>query len=284
MFKLPRRPRPPKIPLAPPGSFALHNYFSALGYLALLLGSCIVVLPRSTDYFYPGGHHSQSTSSDRPEHPWLTPITAHPAGTAAWCAAGVAITMMWWGAKMARWWGTPETFGERSRDAILATAGTAILLLNAITLLGVPVSHILESALLSLTLALLTAWPIVYVLGIPSLYDDGIVARWRLTRLVCATDAHDSKERALAFPLAGTLIGAWVGAIPLALDWDRPWQSWPLTPLVGSLVGFVAGGYWAFIKSALTALHKDIADEQAAEAAAADVAKAPARKRKNKTK
>lgn len=60
-------------------------------------------------------------------------------------------------------------------------------------------------------------------------------------------------------------------------------QSWPLTPLVGALVGFVAGGYWAFTKSALKALHQDIEDEKAAEAAAAD-AKTPARKRKNKTK
>jgi hypothetical protein len=48
-------------------------------------------------------------------------------------------------------------------------------------------------------------------------------------------------------------------------------------------VGFVAGGYWAFTQSALKALHQDIEDEKAAEAAAAD-AKTPARKRKNKTK
>ncbi|GMK59358.1 hypothetical protein CspeluHIS016_0703730 [Cutaneotrichosporon spelunceum] len=283
MFKLPRAPRAPKIPLAPAGTFALHNYFSALAYLALLLGSCITVLPRSSDYFATGGKRQrQSSSADRPEHPWLTPITASPASTAAWCAAGVAITMTWWGAKMARWWGAPETFGQRARDALLATAGTALLLLNALTLLGAPLSHILETALLALTLALLTAWPVVYVLGLPGLHGDSVLARWRMTRLVCATDAHDAKERALAYPLAGTLLGAWAGAVPLALDWDRPWQSWPLTPLVGALVGFVAGGYWAFIESALKALHQDIADEKASEAA--DAAKPSARKRKNKTK
>ncbi|CAK9786876.1 hypothetical protein CC85DRAFT_289461 [Cutaneotrichosporon oleaginosum] len=282
MFKLPRRARAPRT-VAAPGALPLQDYFGALGYLALLLGACIAILPRSTDYFLMTPH-TQSASADRPEHPFLTPITAHPAASAAWCAAGVATTMVWWGNKVARWWGAPPTFGERSRDALLATAGTALLLLNVITLLGAPVSHILESALLALTLALLTAWPVVYVLGIPSMYDDGIVGRWRMTRLVCATDAHDARERALAYPLAGALVGAWAGAVPLALDWDRPWQSWPLTPLVGALGGFVAGGYWAFTQSALKALHQDIEEEKAAEAAAADTTKTPARKRKNKTK
>ncbi len=103
-----RRPRTTPAP----GALPLQDYFSGLGFLALLLGSCIAFLPRSTEYFMTGG---QRTSADRPEHPLLTPITAHPAATAAWCAAGVAVTMGWWGARMARWWGSPETFGEVSR-------------------------------------------------------------------------------------------------------------------------------------------------------------------------
>lgn len=115
MFKLPRAPRRPRT-MPAPGALPLQDYFSALGYLALLLGSCIAFLPRSTDYFYAMAalERSQRTSADRPEHPLLTPLTAHPAATAAWCAAGVGITMVWWGAKMARWWGAPQTFGEVS--------------------------------------------------------------------------------------------------------------------------------------------------------------------------
>lgn len=31
-------------------------------------------------------------------------------------------------------------------------------------------------------------------------------------------------ERATVYPVFGSLIGAWVGVIPMALDWDRPWQ------------------------------------------------------------
>lgn len=31
-------------------------------------------------------------------------------------------------------------------------------------------------------------------------------------------------ERALVFPAIGTVVGCWLGIIPIALDWDRPWQ------------------------------------------------------------
>ncbi|KAJ9637686.1 Glycosylphosphatidylinositol (GPI) anchor assembly protein [Coniosporium tulheliwenetii] len=39
----------------------------------------------------------------------------------------------------------------------------------------------------------------------------------------------------------GTLLGAWVGAIPIPLDWDREWQKWPVTIVTGAYIGFAAG-------------------------------------------
>merc|ERR1712096_394402 len=35
----------------------------------------------------------------------------------------------------------------------------------------------------------------------------------------------------------GTFIGAWVGAFPIPLDWDRSWQIWPITCCIGGVVG-----------------------------------------------
>nr|XP_054927845.1 uncharacterized protein LOC126533148 isoform X2 [Dermacentor andersoni] len=34
----------------------------------------------------------------------------------------------------------------------------------------------------------------------------------------------------------GALFGAWLGAIALVLDWDRPWQRWPTPCIVSSLL------------------------------------------------
>ena len=36
----------------------------------------------------------------------------------------------------------------------------------------------------------------------------------------------------------GGVVGAWLGAVPIPLDWDREWQKWPVTILCG-----VYGGY-----------------------------------------
>jgi len=36
--------------------------------------------------------------------------------------------------------------------------------------------------------------------------------------------ADNIVERTLVYQAIGTLFGSWVGIIPIALDWDRPWQ------------------------------------------------------------
>lgn len=41
----------------------------------------------------------------------------------------------------------------------------------------------------------------------------------------------------VVFTAYGALAGAWLGAIPIPLDWDRAWQAWPLTILFGAYFG-----------------------------------------------
>ncbi|PFX30720.1 phosphatidylinositol-glycan biosynthesis class F protein-like [Stylophora pistillata] len=38
-----------------------------------------------------------------------------------------------------------------------------------------------------------------------------------------------------------TLLGAWLGAFPIPLDWDRPWQVWPIPCVIGALIGYIVG-------------------------------------------
>jgi len=54
----------------------------------------------------------------------------------------------------------------------------------------------------------------------------------------------------------GAWLGLWAGAIPIPLDWDRPWQRWPITCLVGSLLGHWVGSVVHVIASGIK-LRKD---------------------------
>lgn len=52
----------------------------------------------------------------------------------------------------------------------------------------------------------------------------------------------DRVEQALVFPAVLAAAGAWVGALPLVLDWDSPWQQYPVPVAVGAVAGRALGG------------------------------------------
>ncbi|KNZ61774.1 hypothetical protein VP01_135g10 [Puccinia sorghi] len=52
---------------------------------------------------------------------------------------------------------------------------------------------------------------------------------------------------ALLFPACGAALGAWLGAIPIPLDWDRPWQAWPITCLLAASTGNAIGHFVAVL-------------------------------------
>lgn len=38
-----------------------------------------------------------------------------------------------------------------------------------------------------------------------------------------------------------TSIGCWLSPVVVPLDWDRPWQAWPIPGVVGALLGYCGG-------------------------------------------
>lgn len=48
-------------------------------------------------------------------------------------------------------------------------------------------------------------------------------------------------DYALCLPAYGALIGAWFGAWPMPLDWERPWQEWPICVTYGTIGGYFLG-------------------------------------------
>lgn len=129
-----------------------------------------------------------------------------------------------------------------AQQALITTLSISILIFLLILLFGAPTtSHLLHSLTLSLHLSFLLAYPLFNALGVPSIYEKGIYDRFRLSRLLCEVDLKSPLEKITVLPIVGTVIGAWIGVIPFALDWDRPWQSYPLPPIFCSTIGFLLG-------------------------------------------
>jgi hypothetical protein len=119
-----------------------------------------------------------------------------------------------------------------------------------------------QTALFSIVLSLLTVYVPAYVLGPPldlkslisipkssttttttrsSFGTGALTRRLAWTRIFAEFRSFSPIETALLHPAVGALGGAWIGMIPLALDWERPWQQWPLPPVWGAIIGNVLG-------------------------------------------
>jgi GPI ethanolamine phosphate transferase 2/3 subunit F len=106
-----------------------------------------------------------------------------------------------------------------------------------------PRSHTLETYALALLCAILTTLVPAYVFAVKTSLSapQHVNDRYTYIRLFAEleyvqwftkkhltdysrTSTRSHIERAVLYPCIGALIGAWLGAIPIALDWDRPWQ------------------------------------------------------------
>ncbi|KAF7616833.1 putative GPI-anchor biosynthesis protein [Aspergillus flavus] len=117
--------------------------------------------------------------------------------------------------------------------AILSLTLTTLLATPVLTILlilfGAPLTtHHPETLLCGAHMAVLTSTALIYVHGV-----DGSV--WK--------EVWGARRPADAVwgAALGTCVGAWFGAVPIPLDWDRPWQAFPITILVGAYIGYSVG-------------------------------------------
>ncbi|KAG5729914.1 hypothetical protein E4T56_gene16983 [Termitomyces sp. T112] len=184
----------------------------------------------------------------------------------------------WWGGWMKDWFieyslhGSDEqkrldkAAADKERSTNLKTAwGTTFAASFAVyvffVLFGAPLtSHMPQTYLLALLLSLLIVFPPVYSIGPLAFFGNdsqALVNRLTWVRLFAEFRIHTPVERAFVYPTIGTVLGCWVGVIPLALDWDRPWQAWPLMPAYAAILGYVIASLLALTAS--TTMH--LADE-----------------------
>ncbi|CAK7565150.1 MAG: Glycosylphosphatidylinositol (GPI) anchor assembly protein [Sporothrix epigloea] len=128
----------------------------------------------------------------------------------------------------------------RKPNVIVTTALSLILTALAtfpvhivLVLFGAPfLAQIGRTYLCAAHLAVLGLYPVIYTRG-----TDGMGA-WRA--LASGSQTAQQLDAAVG-GLWGACAGAWLGAIPIPLDWDRSWQQWPITVVVGIYVGHAVG-------------------------------------------
>ncbi|KAL6725076.1 hypothetical protein Aduo_019894 [Ancylostoma duodenale] len=99
-------------------------------------------------------------------------------------------------------------------------------------LLGAPLlSELYATCLLSFWLTLLTGLPLIIIYrGESHLREFLFEGRYRGSTELLAHRA-----------IFGALIGAWLGAFVIPLDWDRWWQRYPFPNFVGASCGWALG-------------------------------------------
>jgi phosphatidylinositol glycan class F len=96
-------------------------------------------------------------------------------------------------------------------------------------LFGAPVTtHHAHTLLAGAHIAVLSTLPLVYVHGV-----NGETWREVVALLLPIDEVYGG--------LIGTVLGAWLGAVPIPLDWDREWQKWPVTIVTGAYIGYAVG-------------------------------------------
>ncbi|KAK6301882.1 hypothetical protein J4Q44_G00279350 [Coregonus suidteri] len=104
---------------------------------------------------------------------------------------------------------------------------------TVVVLYGAP---LLETALETFSLAVLltslTTLRCVCVLG-PN------VQAW--IRVFSRHGAMSVWDTSLQMVVGCSVVGAWLGAFPIPLDWDRPWQVWPVSCSLGGVIGYLTG-------------------------------------------
>jgi len=68
-----------------------------------------------------------------------------------------------------------------------------------------------------------------------------------IVRVYCKLQPETRFESNLIYTGIGAVLGAWMGAIPIPLDWDMPWQAWPVSLVYGSVFGSSVGAVVALI-------------------------------------
>ncbi|KAL9709201.1 Glycosylphosphatidylinositol (GPI) anchor assembly protein [Leucoagaricus gongylophorus] len=251
------------VPSSPGEVFPGNSYIPVVGVHVTLLTFNALFLPRTTflqELTNIPIDLAQLSSLDRPQHPFLDPLTLSPLTTTLYICFGAAILQSWWAGYIREWWSLILVDGSENEQlekvlldrqkikafttAWITTFAASLIFHFILILFGAPFFwYSSRTYAFALLLSILSIYTPAFVFGPPGLGSStaSFLKRLHWIRLFAEFTIRSPIERAVVYPAVGSFIGAWLGAIPIALDWDRPWQAWPLTPVYGTITGYIIG-------------------------------------------
>lgn len=122
----------------------------------------------------------------------------------------------------------------RSRDvfkALIMLPCCVAIYFVLIILFGAPITTAHEETfMLSLLLTVLTVFPSCFQAGVDATVTLLTGLKWY---------SGDKMMEMLQQNIILTIFGTWCGGIVIPLDWDRPWQVWPIPCCLGAIIGYL---------------------------------------------
>ena len=114
-------------------------------------------------------------------------------------------------------------------SAVLLILGLWIMAHVMFVLFGAPFFNlVLETTVSSALLSILICCPSLVLLGSNFL-------KWYQV-IICGKYTNN-QERFVYLHSAFVVFGTWISAVVIPLDWDRPWQEWPIPCACGTIFG-----------------------------------------------
>lgn len=114
------------------------------------------------------------------------------------------------------------------------------VIFGLLILFGAPVSsHLRETYVLAYHLSMIIVQPLLVCYKLK--YEE-FMTLFKTEKIYRTIFSHPALSSAFF-----AIVGTWLGVIPIPLDWDRPWQQWPITLLCGGYIGAFLGTALALV-------------------------------------
>ena len=99
-----------------------------------------------------------------------------------------------------------------------------------------------ETVTLAVVLATLSIMPFTLYVG-----PKGTMLYLFFENYELSTKLQCGYLQVMHYNAVGALVGAWVASVVVPLDWDRPWQAYPIPNVCGAIIGSAFGALYSMV-------------------------------------